>query len=71
MTDAALFIKGADRLRPCRRAARSPHRTEWQVRIDHAQGVLDHIAAIIHFGNDAITPTDSYFYFLINVHYWR
>jgi hypothetical protein len=34
----------------------TPNDTVRYARVDHAQGILDHFAAIIDLGNEAITP---------------
>ena len=54
MVHPALFVQRGDRLRARHLAARGVHRGERHVRIDDAQCRLDHIAAVVNFGDDAV-----------------
>ena len=54
VTHLALLVQRCDGLGARDLAARRVHRAKRHVRIDHAQGRLVHIAAIVDFGDDAV-----------------
>ena len=49
-----LLVECGDRLRPHHLAARRADGGERDIRIDHAKGRLDHLAAVVDLGDDAI-----------------
>ena len=55
MMDAPLLIQRRNRLGPDHLAARGVNRREGHIRIDHPQGRLNHLAAVVDLGNDAIS----------------
>ena len=54
MVHPALFVEGGDRFGARDLAVRGMHRGERHIRIGHAQHRLDHLAAIVHFRDDAV-----------------
>jgi len=54
VANAALFVERCYRLGADHLAARRAHFRERDIEIDHAQRVLDHLAAVVDLGDDAI-----------------
>ena len=54
MLDAALLVERGHRLGPNDLAPGRVHRAIGDVVVDHAQGRLDHLAAVVGLGDDAI-----------------
>ena len=52
----ALLIERGDRLGADHLAARGVHRGKRDIAVDHAQCVLDHLAAVVDLGDNSISP---------------
>ena len=59
MAHPPLLVQRRDRLGARGLAARRPHRAERYTGIDHAQGGLDHLAAVVDLGDNPVGGVGS------------
>src|SRR5262249_57202681 len=55
MVNTRLLVRRRNGLGPGDLPPRGANGGEWHIGVDHPQSGLDHLAAIVHFGDDAIS----------------